>query len=477
MRIRFRRKWGYLRAWLVGIGMGIALATSSISSGTRAQSIPHLGYGVNPWSSSDPGIGAMGFDWTKVFGPVGSRLPYRVLRRLDVHASTLNNLSAWGDWLENEARAQADLIEAWEIGNEPNLDASFGWAAPPNAADYTRVLCEAYRRIKRADPTAIVVSAGLAPTGRVPFTWNGHRGYCAPGVGWCPGYYQDEREFLREMLQAGAANCFDALGFHPYGFAAPATAAPGSPECGANDFCFRTVEVIRQIMASEFGVDKPIWATEFGWLIDPEQVGRPECRNDPSFSGRLWQLVSPQQQADYLVQAYQWAETNWPWMGAMLLFNYGFYNPSSCDQMGFYDIKGRPAETALRNMIKNPVPARPVWNTPQLLLSDVDAPALLRGAFWVRNRSPEPLQWTVLGSSSPDFPLNVEASSGTYRQPLPFRVDPTGKPVGVYTATIRVRATPWAPMALPIEGEVQDLRVILRVVPEVYRDYLPLIQR
>lgn len=471
------RRWIRVGRWLPIIGMLLSIRLSPNAIPVQAQSTPHLGYGVNPTFAADLGIGAMGFDWTKAFGPIGTRLPYRVLRRLDVHADVLGNLSAWGDWLENEARTQADFIEAWEIGNEPNLDASYGWAAPPNAADYTRVLCEAYRRIKRADPTAIVVSAGLAPTGRVPFTWNGHKGYCAPGVGWCPGYYQDEREFLREMLQAGAANCFDALGFHPYGFAAPTTAAPGSPDCGPNDFCFRTVEVIRQIMVGEFGVDKPIWATEFGWLIDPAQVGRPECRNDPSFSGRLWQLVSPQQQADYLVQAYQWAETNWPWMGAMLLFNYGFYNPGSCDQMGFYDIKGRPAETALRNMAKNPVPARPVWNSPQMLLSDVDAPAVLRGAFRVRNRSPEPLQWTVLSVSSPDFPLQVDSSSGTYRQPLPFRADPSGKALGVYTATIRVRSEPWAPMNLVVEGRDQDLTVVLRVVPEVYRDYLPLIMR
>jgi hypothetical protein len=471
------RRWIPVGGWLLALGMLLSVRFSPGAVLAHAQSAPHIGYGVNPTSAADPGIGAMGFDWTKAFGPIGIRLPYRVLRRLDVHADVLRNLSAWGEWLENEARTQADFIEAWEIGNEPNLDAPFGWAAPPNAADYTRVLCEAYRRIKRADPTAIVVSAGLAPTGRVPFTWNGHRGYCAPGVGWCPGYYQDEREFLREMLRAGAANCFDALGFHPYGFAAPAMAAPGSPECGPNDFCFRTVEVIRQIMVSEFGVDKPIWATEFGWLVDPAQVGRPECRNDPSFSGRLWQLVSPQQQADYLVQAYQWADANWPWMGAMLLFSYGFYSPSSCDQMGFYDIKGRPAEIGLRNMAKNPVPARPVWNSPQLLLSDVDAPALLYAVFWVRNRSPEPLQWTVQSVSSPDFPLWVDSPSGTDRQPLLFRADPSGTALGMYTATVRVRAAPPMPMNLPVAGRDQDLTVVLRVVPEVYRDYLPLIQR
>lgn len=484
MKRQFRSWWKLLRAWWVGTGLALTWVASSVLTDVRAQPAPHLGYGVNPLYSADPRIGAMGFDWTKVFGSPGGRLPYRVLRRVDVHANTLNHLSAWGDWLENEARAQADWIEAWEIGNEPNLDASYGWAAPPNAADYTRVLCEAYRRIKRADPTAIVVSAGLAPTGRVPFTWNGHRGYCAPGVGWCPGYYQDEREFLREMLQAGAANCFDALGFHPYGFAAPALAAPGSAECGPNDFCFRTVEVIRQIMVNEFGVNKPIWATEFGWLVDPRQVGRPECWNDPSFSGRHWQAVSPEQQADYLAQAYQWAEANWPWMGAMLVFNYGFSEAPSdyfppCDQMRFYDIKGRLAEAALHNMTKNKVPARFAWNTPLTLLSDVDAPAPLRGAFRLQGHTPDPFTWSVLSVSSPDFPLTLDLNSGSDRQPLTFTVDPSGKGVGIYTGTLRVRAAVPYPLStsVVVETPERDLQVVLRVVPEVYRSMLPLIMR
>jgi len=40
-----------------------------------------------------------------------------------------------------------------------------------------------------------------------------------------------------------------------------------------------------------------------------------------------------------------------------------------------------------------------------------------------------------------------------------------------------VRSEPWAPMNLLVEGRDQDLTVVLRVVPEVYRDYLPLIMR
>ena len=441
---------------------------------------PHLGYGVNGWDAGDAGIGVMGFDWTKVFGAVWYRLPYRVLRRVDVNASTLNDLEGWGNWLEGEAAAQAPYIEAWEIGNEPNLDASYGWQAPPNAADYTRVLCEAYRRIKRADPTAIVVSAGLAVTGRVPFTWNGHKGYCAPGLSWCPSYYQDEREFLREMLQAGAADCFDALGFHPYGFAAPATASPGSSECGPNDFCFRTVEVVRQIMVDEFGVDKPIWATEFGWLVDPRQVGESACWDHPSFKGRQWQAVSPDQQAQYLRDAFVYAEVNYPWMGGMFVFNYGFSSGmSGCDQMRFYDIKGRPAEAALTAMAKNKVPARPAWPSSVTLLSDVDAPGTVRGAFRVQSQTPDPLTWSVVSVSSPHFSLTFDQTTGAGRDALAFTVDSAGLSTGVYTATVQVEARPSPPLdkAVPVEGATKTVEVVLRVVEEVYRTALPLVSR
>ncbi len=437
-----------------------------------------MGYGVNPAVSWDSGIAQLGFDWTKTFGPPPGRLPYRVLWRVEAKAQHLQNLDAWGQGLEQAARSSARYVEAWEIGNEPNLDASYGWNAPPNAADYTRLLCEAYRRIKKADPTAIVVSAGLAPTGRIPFTWNGHKGYCAPGVGWCPIYYQDEREFLREMLAAGAGDCFDALGYHPYGFAAPPEAAPGSAACGPNDFCFRSVEVIRRIMVDEFGVDKPIWATEFGWLVDPGQVGRPECRTDPAMAGRMWQVVSPDQQATYLKNAFAWAEAHWPWMEAMFVFDYGFnampeWMVPSCDARRFYDIKGRPAEAALKAMQKRYAPARPRWSTATVLVDTGPHPQA-RGSVRLSHDTPEPLSWTVVSTSGP-FPIQVVKNQGRDDEPLMFTVQRGSLGVGTYTGTIRVRVR--GPAAVPVTPETTDITVTLKVASRVRQIHTPWLGR
>ena len=55
---------------------------------------------------------------------------------------------------------------------------------------------------------------------------------------------------------------------------------------------------------------KPFWVLEFGWTTD--QV-------NPQYS---WYAVTPEQQADYIVKAYQYARTNWaPQVGPMFVWN------------------------------------------------------------------------------------------------------------------------------------------------------------
>ena len=57
----------------------------------------------------------------------------------------------------------------------------------------------------------------------------------------------------------------------------------------------------------------PMWATEVGWLHESDyDMG-------PYFE---WHKVTAQQQADYLVRAFQYAERTWPWMGPMFVFNH-----------------------------------------------------------------------------------------------------------------------------------------------------------
>ena len=120
------------------------------------------------------------------------------------------------------------------------------------------------------------------------------------------------------MYRAGAKGYFDVLGSHPYAFGS-------SPAMESDDGIadFLRPEEQRAVML-EFGDDSPIWATEFGWPIDPAELGREEYLAHPSWAGWRWQVVSQTRQAEYLEAAYAYARRNWPWMGVMVLFNLDF---------------------------------------------------------------------------------------------------------------------------------------------------------
>lgn len=309
----------------------------------------HLGYGFNLSGWDTKRLQSMGFNWAKVFSAPSRRLSVNVLIRIDANASTRNNLDGFAGSMRNLAINHGEFVEAYEIGNEVNLDASYGWAAAPRAEEYVEVLCTAYREIKAHDPDSVVVSAGLAPTGRVQGNWEGRVGN--------NGLYQDEREYFKEFIAAGGGECADAIGYHPYGFSADFDADPDvwssdPTENCVNGFCFRGVEKIYDIMAENGLGDMQIWATEYGWISRPPS----HCMNDASWQGRAWQIVSEQQQADNLAGSFLYADEHMPWMGPMIVFNMDFniapwYH--ECEQMRYYGVVNKAAETALRNIPKH----------------------------------------------------------------------------------------------------------------------------
>ena len=362
-------------------------------------------------------------------------------------------------------------IDAYEIGNEVNLDASYGWNAPPVAADYAELLCVAYSNIKAADPTAIIVSAGLAPTGRVQGNWQGHPGH--------NGQYQDEREYLREFLAAGGADCLDALGYHPYGFSAdfdaqPDTASSDPTQNCTNGFCFRGTEEIYAIMEANGLGGVKVWATEFGWIVDPPSA----CQSDPRWQGRQWQIVSEQKQASNLRGAFEYAEANWPWMGAVIIFNLNFNAPGwydECEPMRYYAVQGRPAESALRDMPKNPaaIPASLQISPNSLLwLVDVDEQPFTRTlSLKTANGGWKTLAYTVTVDSSaavvPTIGNGAATLPPTAENEVLVTVSSSGRPAGIYRGWLTVFASPGtlgAPLDMPIE---------VHLLEQVNRQYLP----
>ncbi|MBZ0307891.1 MAG: hypothetical protein K8I82_17615, partial [Anaerolineae bacterium] len=74
----------------------------------------------------------------------------------------------------------------------------------------------------------------------------------------------------------------------------------------------------------EYGINKQIWLTEFGWLRDPSEDGVGCSESDPAFQGFAWLRVSGQTQADYTVRAFAFADRSWVWAGPMFLWNLNF---------------------------------------------------------------------------------------------------------------------------------------------------------
>lgn len=457
----------------------ITLALAGVlwwSQPTQATS-PHLGYGANVAEWDISLLNSMGFNWIKVFNAPGSDLPQNVLIRVDANYTHLGDVTAFGNSVQALAQNNGAYIDAYEIGNEVNLDASYGWGASPIAADYKILLCEAYTRIKQADPTAIVVSAGLAPTGRVQGNWNGHAGH--------NGLYQDEREYLREMLDVGAGPCFDALGYHPYGYSADFDAAPDvsssdpTQNC-ANGFCFRGVEKIYEIMDAEYSLgNKQIWPTEFGWIVEPPS----HCLSDPSWAGRLWQIVSLEKQASNLRGAFEYADANYPWMGAMFIFNLNFnmapYYPE-CEQMRFYAVEGRPAQAALAAMPKNPAQLVPDLYVPvasvSFMIAAVAQPITLTFNLPVGNGGwGAMLQYTATVDSAaavvPTFENGIGSVLPGETALITGTISNVARPLGQHTGTITITANPGttnSPAIIPVQ---------VWVVNEVHQVYLPLALR
>jgi len=205
------------------------------------------------------------------------------------------NLQDYANFLTALASRYKGRIRAYEIWNEPNLARE--WCGRvPDPAEYAQMLRVAYAAIKRADPNAMVISAGLTPTGT------------QPPVAMPDDVYLDQ---LYQAMGGNSDGYFDVLGAHGAGYKAPPEMSP--EEVAANKdygggrwFCFRRVEDLRAIMEKYGDGRKQIALLEFGWTSD--QV-------HPEYA---WHAVTEEQKADYIVRAYQWAREHWsPWIGLM----------------------------------------------------------------------------------------------------------------------------------------------------------------
>lgn len=172
----------------------------------------------------------------------------------------------------------------FEIWNEPNIQQF--WSPSPDPAAYTADLKAAYTAIKAVTPSALVITAGLAPAGDTSDSY-------------------DQVTFVQDMYQNGAHGYFDALGDHPYTY--PVT--PENVTLGSSwSEMSQTSPSLRSLMAANGDSGKKIWITEYG-------APTSGTTNNVSADEQSNEIVSAMSQAKQLgwigsVYIYTWQDTS-----------------------------------------------------------------------------------------------------------------------------------------------------------------------
>jgi hypothetical protein len=177
-------------------------------------------------------------------------------------------------------------IQFYQIWNEPNIYPEWG-AQPVNPEAYTDLLCRAYRAIRAADPTAVVISGALAPTIDLS------------------GTNLNDHIFLQRMYAMGAGECFDILGAQGYGL----FSGPTDRRMRITQLNFAHMLWLRDQMIANGDAAKPIWIGEMAWNPVPDA---------PDIADRMrFGQVTEEQGARYAVEAYERARTEWPFVGVI----------------------------------------------------------------------------------------------------------------------------------------------------------------
>jgi hypothetical protein len=211
-----------------------------------------------------------------------------------------------GNFVAALAAQYKGRIQAIEIWNEQNLAVENGGRVTlEDAGHYVELLKVAYTRIKEVDPSIFVVVGPPAATGVTD------QSIAIEDMRYYEAMYSYQDGVIR--------NYFDVQAVHPGGQANPPdTLWPNNPSnaqgwTGHPTFYFRHVENVRAMM-ERYGLgDHQIWITEFGWAT-PNTTRGYEYGNQ----------ISYELQAEYIVGAMRRTKEQYPWVGAMFLWNLNF---------------------------------------------------------------------------------------------------------------------------------------------------------
>jgi polysaccharide biosynthesis protein PslG len=207
-----------------------------------------------------------------------------------IHDTPPADLEAWANYCGTVAERYQGRITAYQIWNEPNLAREWG-EREPKAEEYLELLAACSNAIRAVDSEAILISAGLAPTGSS-----------------LPVAIPDD-VYLDALYRLNFQQYIDVVGAHATGYNVPAYGPDDAErEERGRYFSFRRIEDLRKIMLLYDDAARQMAILEFGYTTDTE---------NEHYS---WFAVSEEEQAQYTVEAYHYAAEHWrPWLGLMSL--------------------------------------------------------------------------------------------------------------------------------------------------------------
>lgn len=342
-------------------GYGLHVYADATSAADIAQTAVDLGVGwvrmELRWRDFEPTEGAIDFE----------RLDATLQPFFDADLSVLLTVLSAPDWARTStdesgppdnmqqfavfigqiAERYAGRVNAYEIWSEPNLRREWNSSVfGISAESYIDMLQQSYVAIKAVDEAAVVVSAGLAPTG-----FN-------DGVNAI-----NDRLYLQALYQNGLADVSDAIGAHPGGWANPPDSVCCSPAVGIEThyedpsfYFLDTLSDYRDIMVAAGDANTPIWVTEFGW-------GSSEDSAPPSAIYVYVTYTSLAEQAIYTPRAFS--------LGREL----GYIGPMFVNNLNGCQAEPGNSEVCYYSLIAPDGSSRPVYNALQALDMTLDEPA------------------------------------------------------------------------------------------------------
>lgn len=395
------------RAPLAGVNAELTLYNTPAKLETQLNTMEELGIKwvrqIFPWSEIEPESGVFHWErWDRIVEAFATRDSLRLVAVLHLSPPWARNPSAttqptapphssesFAEFAAVFAERYGDIIDFYQIWDEPNLTSAWG-GLPPGAAEYANLLQAAYTTLHAADPSsATVIAAALAPT-----TEEG------------PDNYSDVL-FLRALYELGADAYFDAAAGKPIGF----STGPDDRRVDSQILNFSRLVLLREEMVSWGDGEKHLWASAAGWNALPA-----EWNGSPS----IWGGVTKNLQARYTEDALARAAAEWPWCGGVILHHWE-PNAEQTDPVWGFAIE---PDTNLQNSIaaaqpdntRAALPGRHPINTPHAVYEGEWEFSELGGDFGYKQDSE--LTFTFYGTD-----LALELRRDNYRGYLYVTVD------------------------------------------------------